>query len=101
LEKTMIDATTRRRLAVVLKMANAAGDKEPVALTWQDARLLIKWLGEDGKLRVEAGAVTVDPCDDVVHSAIATPECPGGRNDTGDWSKVTCPDCLKAITATD
>lgn len=31
-----------------------------------------------------------------LHYCAATPSCPGGRNDTGDWSAVDCPACLKS-----
>ncbi len=28
------------------------------------------------------------------HYCSTTPTCAGGRNDTGDWDQVTCPECL-------
>lgn len=33
---------------------------------------------------------------DPVHWCSATATCPGGRNDTGDWSAVTCPACIRS-----
>lgn len=32
----------------------------------------------------------------LMHYCSATPTCSGGRNDTGLWANVTCPDCLKS-----
>lgn len=32
----------------------------------------------------------------VLHYCSATETCEGGRNDTGDWSRVTCPACLQS-----
>lgn len=34
-----------------------------------------------------------------LHFRSATPFCPGGRSDTGDWTQVTCPDCLRGQRA--
>ncbi len=36
------------------------------------------------------------PTDDgMIHWRNATRSCPGGRSDSGTWSEVTCPDCLR------
>lgn len=32
----------------------------------------------------------------VVHFCSKTAHCDGGRDDTGNWSDVTCPDCLRS-----
>ena len=37
-----------------------------------------------------------DSDDGPLHYSSATSHCEGGRNDVGDWSRVTCPDCLKS-----
>ena len=55
---------------------------------------------EDG----HGGAPTLDeppepeeePDYGLTHYASETPTCKGGRNDTGTWDDVTCPDCLRS-----
>lgn len=54
-----------------------------------------KWvrIGDLPELRRSASIEISE--DRIVHYASAVPTCAGGRDDTGDWAAVTCPDCLQ------